>query len=333
MKVFLDAPSARPNTLRVVQKVHPFIALSVAFAAGIAACTGSDPEVSETPPATESLAVVALTWVPNAPGLAQVYVIDHAAGRRAAALELLSLSAAGLVLDTSLGVGECRIDGSRSSERSAQSTDGQQDRAGTLVLRDAGEIAVDAGLGSNVLDSRWFPEGSLDISGVSYAGLVGPRRGGVRQPIEVLADGSPEVGPFRVELTPPPSMKLLAVGGHEVARGRVQLGPNDLMQHLDITWEPAESPAPDDGATPATSDLTIVAFERRTFGATWTISCVADDDGHFAIPSGALMALPDLGSDRTDSVIVRRISSASFSAQHLPEGIALAVSEDQAYVE
>lgn len=310
-----------------MQKVHPFIALSVALAASIAACTGSDPEVSETPPATESLAVVALTWVPNAPGLAQVYVIDHVAGRRAAALELLSLSAAGLVLDTSIGVGECRIEGTRSTEL------GNDDDVGALVLRDAGEIAVDAGMGSNVLDSRWFPEGSLDISGVSYAGLVGPRRAGARQPIEVLADGSPEVGPFRVELTPPPSMKLLAVAGHDVVRGRVQLEPNDLMQHLDIAWEPADGPAADDGAAPATSDLTIVAFERRTFGATWTISCVANDDGHFAIPSGALMALPDLGSDRTDSVIVRRISSASFSAQHLPEGIALAVSEDQAYVE
>ncbi len=333
MKVFLDAPLAPPNTLGVVQKVPPILALSIAFAVGIGACAGSDPEINETPVATESLAIVALTWAQNEPGLAQVYVIDHPAGGRTAALEVLSLSAADLVLDTSLGVGECRIEGSRSTERPAGPVEGKADAVGTLVLRDAGEIAVDAGMGSNVLDSRWFPEASLDISGVSYAGLIGPRRGASRQPIEVFADGSPEVGPFRIELTPPPSVKLLAVAGHDVARGRVQLGPNDLMQHLDIAWEPADAPASDEGAAPATSDLTIVAFERRTFGATWTISCVVADDGHFAIPSGALMALPDLGADRTDSVFVRRISSASFSARHLSEGLALAVSEDQAYVE
>lgn len=312
-----------------------------AIAATWGACAGSEPDfpsadgVAES--ATESIAVVALTWrtadgnrygapntvpVTGASGLAQVYVIEHAPGRRAAALELLSLPAVALVLDTTLGVGECRVDGARSD-------------AGPILLRDAGEIAVEGDLGLSVLDSSWLPEGSLDVSGVAYTGLLAPRSLGARRPIQVLADGSPEVGPFTVQLTPPPAVKLLTVGAHEVARGRVQLADHELMQQLDITWEPLEGPTfeGDSGAGPASSDLTVVVFERRTFGATWTISCVADDDGQFTIPAGALMALPDVGPDRTDSVLVRRIASASFSARHVPEGMALAVSEDQAYVE
>jgi len=258
----------------------------------------------------------------GASGLAQVYVIDHAPGKRAAALELLSLPTAALVLDTSLGVGECRVDGARPD-------------AGPILLRDAGEIAVEGDMGVSVLDSSWLPEGSLDISGVAYTGLLAPRTRGPRRPIQVLADGSAEVGPFTVQLTPPPAVKLVSVGAHAVARGRVQLGDNELMQQLDVVWEPLDGPAieGDPGAGPASSDLTVVVFERRTFGATWTITCVADDDGQFTIPAGALMALPDVGPDRTDSVLVRRIASASFSARHVPEGMAIAVSEDQAYVE
>jgi|GEM_PF-2555670 len=321
---------------------RPFIAAAMACA--LAACAGSESDFTGADglaeAASESLAVVALTWrttdgnryaaantvpVQGPTGLAQVYVIDYAPGKRSAALELLSLPAAALVLDMSLGVGECRVDGARSD-------------AGQILLRDAGEIAVEGDMGVSVLDSSWLPEGSLDVSGVAYTGLLGPRSKGPRKTIQVLADGSPEVGPFTVQLTPPPAVKLLSVGSHDVARGRVQMGDSELMQQLDIAWESNEAPAPDgtDGeslAGPASSDLTVVVFERRTFGATWTISCVADDDGQFTIPAGALMSLPDVGPDRTDSVTVRRIASASFSARHVPEGMALAVSEDQAYVE
>lgn len=318
------------------------LVMSAVMAFALGACAGSDPDFTGADgiaEASESIAVVALTWrttdgnryaasnaVPatGSTGLAQVYVIDHAPGKRSAALELLSLPAAALVLDMSLGVGECRVDGTRSD-------------AGPILLRDAGEIAVEGDMGLSVLDSSWLPEGSLDVSGVAYTGLLGPRAKGPRRTIQVLADGSPEVGPFTVQLTPPPAVRLVSVGAHDVARGRVQLGDNELMQALDIAWEPLDVPAGDadaeSAAGPASSDLTVVVFERRTFGATWTISCVADDDGQFTIPAGALIALPDVGPDRTDSVLVRRISSASFSARHVPEGMALAVSEDQAYVE
>ena len=106
------------------------------------------------------LAVAALTWrsgEPTGTGLAQVYVIDHPLGQRAAALELMLLPNAVLALDTSIGVGECRVDRPRADP-------------GTIVLRDAGEVAVEADMGVTVLDSSWLPEGSLDISGVAYAG-------------------------------------------------------------------------------------------------------------------------------------------------------------------
>jgi len=283
------------------------------------ACAGAEPDAPEGDVASEALAVVALTWrASDAAGLAQAYVIEHAPGRRAAALGVLSLPAANLVLDTSLGVGECRVDGPRGD-------------AGPMLLRDAGEIAVEGELGVSVLESSWLPEGSLNITGVAYAGLLTPRAHASKS-LQVMADGSPEVGPFAVVLTPPHAVKLVAVGGHEVAKGRVQLSDGELTQALDVVWEPLEGP-PVDGDSGATSDLTAVVFERKTFGAAWTISCAVKDDGHFTIPAGALSALPDLGADRTDSVLVRRIASASFSARHLPEGLALSVSEDQAYVE
>lgn len=310
---------------------RPFAGLVAGCLAPLAAgCAGSDVDttVDGLAEAPEAIALVALTWRGDASqtptGLAQVYVIDHQAGRRAAALELLSMPAAAEVLDTSLGLGECRVDRPRGNP-------------GAIVLRDAGEIAVEGDLGVNVLDSSWLPEGSLDISGVAYAGLLGPRGKDARRPLQVVADGSPEVGPFTVQLTPPPPVRLLAVGGREVVKGRVQLSAGDLTQHLEIAWEalPAEAEA----TAPTASDLTVVVFERRSFGATWTISCVAPsgandgDDGHFTIPAAALLALPDLGADRTDSVVVRRIASTSFAARSVAEGMALAVSEDQAYVE
>lgn len=295
------------------------------------ACTGSDPDTdveSLLEPASETLAVAALTWRASDvgdTGLAQVYVIDHPVGQRAAALELMSLPTAELALDTSIGLGECRVDKPRADP-------------GSIVLRDAGEVAVEGEMGLTVLDSSWLPEGSLDISGVTYAGFLPPRgraSSSIAMPIEILADGSPEVGPFSVQLVPPPPVKLLSIGHHDVSRDRVRLDLDELSHHLDVVWEPPQSPTvPGETlGSPASSDLTLVIFERRSFGATWTISCVAEDDGHFTIPAGALLSLPDLGSDRTDSVLVRRVSSASFSARHVPEGMALAVSEDQVYVE
>lgn len=334
----------RPLTAGLVAGcLAPLVGLS-----GAAGCASSDADTSVDGLAesSESIALVALTWRSDAAasgaasGLAQVYVVDHQAGRRPAALELLSMPAAAEVLDTSLGLGECRVDRPRGNP-------------GAVVLRDAGEIAVEGDLGVSVLDSSWLPEDSLDISGVAYAGLLGPRSTrDARRPLQVVADGSPEVGPFTVQLTPPPALRLVSIGGHDVVKGRVQLNAGELAQHLEITWDP--TPMPDDGDTAvpagsppgllaaAASDLTVVVFERRSFGATWTISCVAStgsapglrpDEGRFTIPAGALLALPDLGADRTDSVVVRRIASTSFAAKNVAEGMALAVSEDQAYVE
>lgn len=323
--------------------MRPFLPLlsSLTLPAMLVACTGSDPDTPDSElglePASEAVAVAALTWrndglvagsarspggATTGSGLAQLYVIEHAVGQRAAALELLSLPSAVLVLDTSLGVGECRVDRPRGDP-------------GPIVLRDAGEVAVEGELGVSVLDSSWLPEGSLDISGVAYAGLLPAQHIAQHSPIELIADGSADVGPFSVTLAPPPLVRVLSVGRHEVLDHRVRLDERELTQHLDVVWESPAGPSAGGEAVapPASADLTLVVFERRTFGATWTISCVAEDDGHFTIPAGALLALPDLGADRTDSVLVRRVSSASFSARHVPEGMALAVSEDQVYVE
>jgi len=310
-----------------MRRSSPVLLLVSSLLSGGAACTGADPDppLTEQRAVPEAIAVVALTWrtsEPTGAGRAQVYVVEHAPGQRAAALERLSMPAAALVLDTSLGVSECRIDGPRGDP-------------GRILLRDAGEILVEDDLGVSVLDSSWVPEGSLDVTGVAYAGFLGAsvaRRG----PVELAADGSPEVGPFSVTLAPPPAVRLLSVGGHEVARGRVSLLDGELAQRLDVTWEPPEAPPTGtDGVTapPTSADLTVVVFERRSFGATWSISCAVEDDGHFAIPAAAFLALPDLGPDRTDSVLVRRVASASFAARNLPEGLAVSVSEDQAYVE
>ena len=292
------------------------------------ACTGADPDARGADTlsvmAPEAIAVVALGWRtpdPDGAGKAQVYVVEHAPGKRAAALELLAMPAAALVLDTSLGVGECRVEGPRGDP-------------GRILLRDAGEIIVEDELGASVLDSSWVSEGLLDVTGVSYAGFLGARAAR-RGPVEVTADGSPDVGPFSVMLAVPPAVRLLSIGGHDVVRGRVPLEEGELTLSLDVTWEPLAVPptATAIAAAPTSSDLTVVVFERRSFGATWTISCAVEDDGHFRIPAAAFLMLPDLGSDRTDSVLVRRIASASFSARNLPEGLAVSVTEDQAYVE
>lgn len=326
--VFLDAARCRAEYSSAMRRPTsiPLITCTLPLLAA-AACTGADPEPvgADSAATPEVIAIVALTWrqaEPTGAGRAQVYVVEHAPGQRAAALERLSMPAAAHVLDTSLGVGECRLDGPRADP-------------GRILLRDAGEIMVEDELGVNVLDSSWVSEGSLDVTGVAYAGYLGARAEH-RGPVALAADGSPEVGPFSVSLAPPPAVRLRAVGGHPVVRGRVPVGDSELAQGLDIAWEPPSAPPTDPSsasAPPTSADLTVVVFERRSFGATWTISCAVEDDGHFAIPAAAFLALPDLGADRTDSVLVRRIASASFGARHLPEGLAVSVSEDQAYVE
>jgi len=305
--------------------------------AGLVACAGSDSDEPTTGAPTERLSVVALTWRGDQPGLAQAYVIDYRAadasrGPAAAlpprisraenaqrqALGVLSLPAAVSVLDASLAVEQCRV------ERVPAS-------AGPIVLRDLGEITVETAAGNHTLASKWLADdGAFDLSGPAYAGVLAPT--GASNSLLVTAEGTAEIGAFSVALTRPPAVTLLTVAGHAVDQGHVILdsdGSELRATDVAVTWDTAARA----DASSAARELAWVIFERRGFGEVWQITCAANDDGAFTIPAAAISALPELGPDKTDKVLVRRIDAVSFSARALPEGLALAVSEDQAYLD
>jgi len=374
--------------MRTLSRIHPLLG----FAAGLAlsaACTSGDLDDTAppgTPPSLtqpapdERIAIVSLTWRPGEPGLAQAYVVDHPAGERKAALDLLGLATAGLLLENSLGfdptdgnlaspgllADQCRVERLATASTSA-------------LLRDAGEILVATGDSHQVLDFTWLPEGSLGASGAAYSALLPawpspyskkarpvrsrtqtdrapperarPSDRSDNQPrvVSVTADGSHEIGPFTVSALLPAEVHIRSVNGHAVRDGRVVglLGsPDDdkpgasfeladvPATGLELTWSrPTVHPTAQSQLPTVPSELTLVVFERFGFGETWTVSCATEDDGAFAIPIAALMALPDLGAYQTDRVVVRKIAGASFSSRDLPEGLLLAVSEDQAYLE
>jgi hypothetical protein len=371
--------------MRILSRFHPLFG----FAAGLAvfaACTGGDLDdpleprsVSGLTPSApdERIAIVSLTWRPGEPGLAQAYVVDHPAGQRKAALDMLGVSTAGLLLESSLGfdptdgnlaspgllADQCRV------ERLAND-------ATSALLRDAGEILVATGDSHQVLDFTWLPEGSLGASGAAYSALLPawpstylsslnrPRPVRARTPpdrarpndradnqprvVSVTADGSHEIGPFTASTLLPAEVHIRSVNGHAVRDGRVVglIGnPDDDKPGasfeladippggLELTWSRPSAPTYESQLPTVPSELTLVVFERFGFGETWTVSCATEDDGVFSIPVAALMALPDLGAYQTDRVVVRKIAGASFSSRDLPEGLLLAVSEDQAYLE
>lgn len=309
----------------------PYVA--AAALAGLVACAGSDSDEPAAAPA-ERLAVVALTWRADQSGLAQAYVIDYhpaapglfgtspARGEAAQrqALGVLSLPAAVAVLDASLAVEQCRV------ERVPTS-------AGPIVLRDLGEVSVESQAGLHALASKWLSDdGALDLSGPAYAGVLAPSVG-TASPLVVTAEGTTEVGAFAVGLTRPPAVRLQSIAGHPVDQGHVILdGDGSELRATDVsvTWDAADVRS---SRTSDSRDLAWVVFERRGFGEVWQITCAANDDGAFVIPAAAISALPELGPDKTDKVLVRRIDAVSFSARGLPDGLALAVSEDQAYVD
>jgi hypothetical protein len=337
--------------LRPQLRSSPLFALSCAGVAAIAlgACTSGDLEPLTTPhrdTLSERVAIVSLTWRAGEPGLAQAYVVDHAAGERKAALDQLGVPTAGLLLESALGLDptdgnvaspglladQCRV------ERASTTLS-------TALLRDAGEILVSTGHVQQVLDFTWLPEGSLGASGAAYSALVPgfpehAETGAGNRPepriVAVAADGSHEVGAFAASAVLPEEVYLLSVGGRRVRSGRVPRdetsGAIDIAHQargLEVEWARSTRA----GDTPLTQELTLVIFERVGFGETWTIACASEDDGSFLIPSAALMALPDLGAYQTDRVVVRRVAGASFSARSLPEGLLLVTSEDQAYLE
>jgi len=368
--------------MRTHSRLHTLFGLAAGLAVFVA-CTGGDlddpveprpaPGLAQAAP-DERIAIVSLTWRPGEPGLAQAYVVDHPAGQRKSALDLLGIPTAALLLESSLGfdptdgnlaspgllADQCRV------ERLAND-------ATSALLRDAGEILVATGDFHQVLDFTWLPEGSLGASGAAYSALLpawpsaylnkarpvrsrsSPDRARSsdrldNQPrvVSVTADGSHEIGPFTASTLLPAEVHIRSVNGHAVRDGRVVglIGNPDVDKPgasfeladvpatgLELTWSRPNAAAAESQLPTVPSELTLVVFERFGFGETWTVSCATEDDGTFSIPVAALMALPDLGAYQTDRVVVRKIAGASFSSRDLPEGLLLAVSEDQAYLE
>ncbi len=296
------------------------------------ACAGSENEPSapaSTP--SERFAIVTLSWsgarsaadpavLPDT-ALAQAYFVEHAAGERSALLDFLHVPAATVAFDAGIAVDTCVVL--------------HPDAPSPAVLLDAGELTVETEDGESFLDSSYIPDGYMQVSGLAYEGLVT-----AHGTLVLAADGSDEVGPFAVTLSPPPAVRLLAVGGAAVVRGRVELDPARTdARGLVIAWEAPD--APYDGVL--ADDVAVITYERRAFGDAWFVACAVRDDGRFVIPAPALHGLGDLGaatagaadtsSDTTDRVVVRRLSGASFSAPGIPDGLALAIAEDAAYVE
>ncbi|MCC6625041.1 MAG: hypothetical protein IT385_27585 [Deltaproteobacteria bacterium] len=302
--------------------MRSFLPWSLLIVTAVAACTGSEPEAtSALAPATERFAVVALTWsAPSSPGrqatgpdaaLAQAYFVEHAAGERASLLDLLHLPAANVAFDPAIAPDACVVS---HAEPPSQA-----------VLLDAGELTIETEEGPVLMDSSYVPDGTMRVSGLVYEGAVATRAAAA-----IVADGSDEVGPFVVTLAAPPPMRLVTIGGEPVVRGRVEIA--DALSEpagLAVAWDAPDGPY--DGVL--ARDVAVVTFERRAFGDAWMVACVVQDDGAFVVPGPALQGLPDLGSDATDRIVVRRLAGTSFSAPGMPDGLALAIAEDAAYLE
>lgn len=291
-------------------------------AAGLGvACTGPDAAdgasaVSATPERF-AVATVALSSArAQGTALAQAYFVEHAAGERGALLDFLHVPGAAVAFDAGIAADTCVV--------------AHPHAPSPAVLLDAGELTLETADGETLLDSSYIPDGYMRVTGLAYEGAVdvGASAGAT---FVLSAAGSDEVGPFAVTLAAPPAVRLTSVGGEPVGHGRVALGADELRQArgLAVTWEAPTTPY--EGVL--AEDVAVVTFERRGFGEEWTVACAVKDDGAFTIPAAALQGLADLGDDATDRVVVRRLAGASFAAAGIPDGLALAIAEDAAYVE
>ncbi|MFO0749248.1 MAG: hypothetical protein U1F43_26830 [Myxococcota bacterium] len=294
--------------------------LAVLGGAVVGACTGPDPSdapsVLTTAPERFAVATVALSSArPQGTAVAQAYFVEHPPGERGALLDFLHVPGAAVAFDAGLAVDTCVVTHPRAPSQA--------------VLLDAGELTVETAESETILDSSYIPDGYMRVAGLAYEGTVdlGAHASGT---FVLAAAGSDEVGPFAVTLNAPPAVRLLSIGGESAERGRVLLA-DELRQGrgLAVAWEAPSSPY--EGVL--AEDVAVVTYERRGFGEEWTVACAVKDDGNFVIPAPALQGLADLGDDATDRVVVRRIAGASFAAAGIPEGLALAISEDAAYVE
>jgi len=277
----------------------------------------------------ERYAVVALSFVERDAQragehlVAQAYLVEHAGEPRPELLRLLSLPVAAW-LDSSLEEGACLVD-HRSYAADARVLAAVN---GGVRLLDAGEMALEGAGVSVHLESHYLPELDHGITGIAYGGLVDGGRAlfGRAGLVEVVADGSDEVGELLVRVPTPAAVRLLTVGGEAADQPSVWLDRGaDRAAGLPVTWTP-----PHGGA----GDLTVISFTRRSFDSVAFVHCaVSDADGAFTIPREALLLLPTAEDDAIERVEIERVRAVSFTAPGMPDGLALAIARDGVHLD
>lgn len=190
-----------------------------------------------------------------------------------------------------------------------------------LYFMDAGEVSVAAGRAKMHLHSGYFPDVHPDVGGLVYDGQHWPGRALMRRgAVLVEGAGSPEVGPFAVQVTPPRVMRLHEVGGVRLRSARIRPGYSN--DGLSVTWYAG----PFDGEV-------VLEVVRRGFDREASVRCVVADAGHFVIPQAAIDQLPDYGADQTDHLEVHRSSRASFEAEGVSRANVVMVAKDTVILE
>lgn len=193
-----------------------------------------------------------------------------------------------------------------------------------LYFMDAGELSVAAGTTFIGMRSGYFPDVHPDVGGLVYEAQEWPGRRIMRQnDFVVRGAGSPEVGAFDVEVTPPYAMRLHEVAGERVRSGRAVV--RDTRNGLPVAWHAG----PFDGSV-------VIEVTRRAFDRDASVRCVVSDAGLFTVPREALDHLPDYtgqGDDSTDVLEVSRATSAEFDTDGIDAGAVVVVARDSVILE
>ncbi|MFT7579664.1 MAG: hypothetical protein ACI9MR_001330 [Myxococcota bacterium] len=295
----------------------------VGLTALLGACTIGEVDAAGTEASltTERFAIVSLTYSENAEAgasdslVAQAWFVARDPSTHVTLAHVLDLPAA-LHLDADVAPETCRVE-TRSVDGGEHGLDRADDRFDTdapqITLLDAGVLTVSTNGRTAPLDSFWFPEVYPEVGGLAYASVVRDTASfddGV--PVGISADGSEEVGPFALAITPPAPMRLEEVSYVDGA--------------LSVRWEAAE-------VAPNLTAPVVVRFIRRGFDTVTSVTCAADDDGSFLIPAEALADLADLGDDASDRLLVERYLHRDFRAEGISGGFVMAVAQDTVLVE
>lgn len=316
----------------IIGRAKTLLTTALSVAATVVACAAPDEGVEvqvEVAPQTERFGVIALTYseeepvadeaLPHDRLVSQAYFVESRGVDRAEVLRLLSSPLDGLV-DPEIPVDACIVE-QREVAATSPVTDG--DDGASVRLLDAGELMLDTGGGTSMLDSHYFPEMYSAVGGIAYDGLVYDSHAfGFDRPLTITADGSDEVGELTVTIDPPEIIHLHSVGGAPTRHARAWL-PDD--GGLEVTWLAGDDRRGD--------RVAVLRYVRRGFDHMARVTCVADDDGAFTIPEAALALLPDLGADQTDRVVIERVHASPFSGPGMPEGVAVAIASDAIVLE